>query len=261
MSIYQSTGICKAKIVLIHGMGDQADALPYRLLTNYLVRRGMNVYRSNLPGHGKADGKRMYVKNWNELIAACDEMVKAAAPDGQDLPLFLAGLSLGGLVALSYAIKSPGKIKGVVAVSPALDSSGTSAILKIMIPLLAAILPRIKVATKLDYKNISRNAEAVKEYTGDQYWQTQTTPIFAGAVLKGIKETQLHASSFSLPIYILQGLGDKIVPVKGGTDFFDRLNVKDKELKQYPDMYHNLFIEPENETVFADISRWLEERV
>lgn len=261
MNIYPATGIGKAKIVLIHGMGDHADALPYRFLTDHLVKVGMNVYSSDLPGHGKTDGKRMYVKNWDRLIDACDEMVKAAAKDGEDLPLFLAGLSLGGLVALNYAIRFPGNIKGVVAASPALDSSGTSAILKMMVPLLATILPGIKVDTKFDYANISRNAEAVKEYTEDQYWQTKTTPRFAAAVLKGIKETQKQVSSLRIPVFILQGLSDKIVPVKGGTDFYHRLDVKDKQLKQYPGMYHNLFIEPGNETVFADISHWIEERI
>lgn len=246
-----------ARLILIHGMGDHSRALPYNLFSEYFLNRGFEIYRFDLPGHGELMAKKMYVKNWEDLYRSCDPAVSAAAANNDGIPVFITGLSLGGLIALNYAAVFPGKLAGVIAASPALDTGGAPVVLQKILGILSGISPKLQIDLKLNLQNISRDEQAVKQYTGDKYWQTKTTTGFAASVLEGIRHTHRLADSLKLPVLLLQGSADSIVPPAGGKKYYEMLKTKNKKLVEYPGFYHNLFLEPGREQVFADIENWI----
>ena len=78
---------------------------------------GDRVYLRDLPGTGSRNAQAS-----PKTIPAIREAVQAACDD-LPVPLILVGLSLGGMVALDWAIRSPKSIAGVVAIN---SSSGWS---------------------------------------------------------------------------------------------------------------------------------------
>ena len=56
------------------------------------------------------------------------------------------------------------------------------------------------------------------------------------------------------------GGADGIADPVAGKEFFDAATSKDKQHKQYDGLLHELFHEPERETVFRDVVGWLDER-
>jgi lysophospholipase len=58
----------------------------------------------------------------------------------------------------------------------------------------------------------------------------------------------------------MHGSDDRLASVNATQRIFDRLISPDKELVIYPGFYHELFNEPEKQTVFERVSEWLDKR-
>lgn len=61
-----------------------------------------------------------------------------------------------------------------------------------------------------------------------------------------------------LPLLILHGAEDRIVPPSGSAEFFQKAGALDKQRRVYAGAYHNLFLETNRAQVFGDIVTWLE---
>lgn len=255
------TGSPSAHVILVHGLGDHSRSLPYRTLAEFLSAHGCAVYGFDLRGHGQSEGARMVVNAWHDLRCDLHAFVELVQRESSGGSLFLIGLSLGGLLALDYGQQQPDGLAGVVAAAPAVDASGAPGAIKLAIPVLARILPRASIDPGLDLAHISRDAAAAQEYTGDPLFQTRTTPRLAAETLKAMSETRALASRLALPVLILHGEADTIVPPAGSAAFFQQMPGPDKERLTYPGAYHNLFIELNRNQVFADIAHWLEQRL
>lgn len=248
----------RGHVVVLHGMGEHGSSLPHRNLAGHLGAAGFAVYGFDWRGHGRSDGRRMHADSWRDLrndLRAFMDLVQRHAPDG---PLFLVGLSLGGLLALNYALHHPLGLRGVVAVAPAVEASGAPAMVRMIVPMLSRVAPRLSLNPGLDLTRISRDAAAVREYTSDPNFQVRTTSRLAAEVMSAMAETCAHAPAFPLPLLTLHGTADTIVPPAGSERFHELVRVADKERRTYPGAYHNLFIELNRTEVFDDMVRWLE---
>lgn len=252
-----ATGNPQGRVILLHGLGDHSRSLPYRNLAEFLRGRGWATYGYDWRGHGRSDGPRMFTPAWRQLRDDLHRFVGLVQEQTPGGPLFLIGLSLGGLLALNYAGHFPDGLRGVVAAAPAVDASGVPLPVKLVVPLLSRLLPRASLNPGLDLAHIARDAEAVGEYTGDPLFQTTTTPRLAAEVLNAMAETRAQAPLWRLPLLILHGEADTIVLPQGSARFFEQISAAGKERRSYPDAYHNLFIDSNRGQVFVDIAEWL----
>ncbi len=105
-------------VLLIHGYGQNRYAfhLPARSMCNQLARAGFDVYNIDLRGRGrsghlgaaKATGPLDFVRE--DVPTALDEIRRSSG----DVPVFLLGHSLGGVVAYAVAADHPDRVAGVV---------------------------------------------------------------------------------------------------------------------------------------------------
>ena len=58
----EPTTAARAKIILVHGIGDQVDGVPYATAAQSLAARGFQVHRLELRGHGMSGGEKMYIE-------------------------------------------------------------------------------------------------------------------------------------------------------------------------------------------------------
>jgi alpha-beta hydrolase superfamily lysophospholipase len=70
-----------------------------------------------------------------------------------------------------------------------------------------------------------------------------------------------EGSRITLPILIVQGAEDRLVDPKDAQLIFDLIQSKDKQIKLYEGLYHEVFNEPERDMVFADMEEWLNQRI
>jgi len=98
--------------VLLHGMG--SNATPFAPVLARLRRHVRRVVAPDYPGHGfspRARGKLSIDALFDAMTRALDDVL--------DEPAIVVGNSLGGAVALHYALERPARVRGLVLLSPA----------------------------------------------------------------------------------------------------------------------------------------------
>jgi len=109
---------------LLHGFG--ANTFSFREIKQPLSELG-EVIAYDRPGFGFTErptswsGENPYGSIGQDLIL--DELIARFAPNR---PVYLVGHSAGGTLAAQYAVDNPGKVKGLILISPAILSTGGS---------------------------------------------------------------------------------------------------------------------------------------
>lgn len=101
-----------APMVVVHGLGSAAT--PFAPLLTRLLPHASRVTAPELPGHGFSDAPSTSMTPVG-LTDAMGDALDALI----DAPALLCGNSLGGAVALRYALERPEKVRGLVLISPA----------------------------------------------------------------------------------------------------------------------------------------------
>src|SRR5690606_8336478 len=96
-----------AALINLHGLGDHSGL--HARLVEWMVERGIGVYAYDARGNGRSGGQRAYVDRWSDYLDDLGRFVALVRAETGDVPLFLAGTSLGGLVAIDYALTQIGR--------------------------------------------------------------------------------------------------------------------------------------------------------
>jgi carboxylesterase len=102
-----------AAVLVLHGFtGSPWDVRP---LGDSLAQRGFHVHGPRLPGHGTVPEDLLWV-TWRDWGDAAEQALKEL--DGFR-HVFIAGLSMGGLLGLILAARRPERVKGLALLAPA----------------------------------------------------------------------------------------------------------------------------------------------
>jgi alpha-beta hydrolase superfamily lysophospholipase len=255
------SGPPSAKIILVHGFGTHSDSLHFRYLREHLTGAGFAVYGFDLRGFGLSGGRRAYIHHWRDFREDLRWYLSAVERDGTALPLFVLGVSLGGLIAVNYALHNPDGIQGVIAMSPALDTSGVSAWRRILLRALANILPNLALKTGLDVTRLARDQEAQRAFFSDPLLQTKITLRLASETIAAMAETTEMLQHLKPALLVLHGSADVIIPPVAGKRLHSLAGCADKEIRLFDGAFHILSMETNREEVFDCISSWVAERL
>ena len=181
-----------------------------------------------------------------------------------DLPQFLYGHSLGGLLVLTYAIKNKTGLKGVIATGAGLRSQIHDQKMKVMLAkVLGAIAPTRLLPSGLDDTILSRDPEVIRVYESDPLVHDRISLGFGKAGLDATDYAWAHAQEFSVPLLIMHGAADRNTYPHGSADFakLAARDNKDVTLKLWEGMYHEVHNETEKEQVLQFIIDWLDRHV
>lgn len=103
-----------APILLVHGLA--ASLFDWRELLPALASSGYAGYALDLPGHGESDKPARPEAYHIETVFA--QFVRWVDQLGLDSPAVLVGHSLGGYLAMQFALRFPEQTRGLVLVSP-----------------------------------------------------------------------------------------------------------------------------------------------
>ncbi|MBD0842726.1 MULTISPECIES: alpha/beta hydrolase [unclassified Streptomyces] len=109
-------------VLLCHGFTGSPQSL--RPWAEYLAERGLTVSLPLLPGHGTR-WEDMQLTGWQDWYAEVDRELRALRE--RCTRVFVAGLSMGGALALRLAAKHGGAVDGVVVVNPGNKVHGLAA--------------------------------------------------------------------------------------------------------------------------------------
>lgn len=256
---WRAAGPTRAILINVHGLGDHSGLYP--ALVEHFTARGIAVYAPDLRGNGRSPGQRAYVERWNEFREDLECFVAVVRQEEPDRPIFLLGNSLGGLIVLDYVLHRPAGIRGVIAASPPLGRLGVPAPLLAIGRVLSRVWPRFSLRTGMDLSGLARDPVVVRTLLADPLFHRVGTARLSTEVVAAIARVQAGAPRFPLPLLVLHGSADRMVPPDGSRAFVARVAHPDKELREYAGAFHVLFADLDRERVLTDVERWIAARL
>ncbi|MEV1121300.1 alpha/beta fold hydrolase [Actinosynnema sp. NPDC049800] len=222
--------------VLVHGYGEHSGR--YAHVAEALVDAGALVVASDLVGHGRSDGERAVIDDYDGVVADLGATVSSAA---SDLPTVLVGHAEGGLVAARYAQSNP--LAALVLSAPVLGTwEGLDR------------LGSDDTGAPLDPELLSRDPEVGKRYASDPLvWHGPYRRESLEALERALDEVNYGPSLEQLPTLWLHGDADEWVPAADTRTGTDRLRGLLFEERVYPGARHEVFNEVNSDEVLADV--------
>ncbi len=247
----------QAVVLLVHGLGEHSGR--YAHVAEALVGAGLAVHALDHRGHGRSDGKRAFVRSYDEL--ADDLMMFRRHVEAQHpgRPLIVLGHSMGGNLAVDHVIEHQDGVAGLVLSGPALKIGDDFSPVQLRIfKLLGKVAPGLK-PQGLDAEAISRDPDVVAAYRADPLVYTGKIPAGIGAALISRMETfPDRYARLRLPILIMHGTADRLTDVGGSRALAATATEADVTAHYYEGLYHEVFNEPERERVIADLLAWVD---
>jgi alpha-beta hydrolase superfamily lysophospholipase len=250
----------KAVLLVVHGLAEHIGR--YKNLVNYFVPHGYAIYGFDLRGHGKSQGLKGYVEHFSYYLDDLKTFFDMVRRENAGKKIFMVGHSMGGLIATVYAIEHQNDLPGLVVSAQLLKvgasiSPATIAMAKV----LSVIVPKMGVAV-LDASTISRDKAVVDAYVSDPLvYRGKTTARLGVELINTQQKLPDQLPKITLPILIMYGSEDKLCDPEGSKMLYEKVGSKDKTLKVYNGLYHEIFNEPEHEKVMADMEAWLSTRI
>ncbi|MEZ5680134.1 MAG: alpha/beta hydrolase [Erythrobacter sp.] len=248
-------------IVLLHG--SNADLLTWQQWAERL-RSDYRVIRFDQRGHGLTGPAP---DDDYALDAFIDDVDKVA--DALGVGTFtLAGNSMGGAIAMGYAIANPDRLDALVLVDAGgapIERKGsgnlafTLASKPVVGDLMSQLLPRSLVAKSLS-QSVSNQA-VVTDAAIDRYWEMARYPGTRAATRKRFATPRRSfavedVEAMQVPTLVMWGEEDALIPYEAAGWYVKHLPVA--TLANYPGIGHIPMEEAPDETV-NDLRRWLTE--
>lgn len=262
MQGWEPEGKPKAIVCLIHGLGEHTGR--YVHVGKALNDAGYALFGFDLRGHGQSGGLRGHFPSLDVVMQDIQQFVGFQKQNHPGLPIFLYGHSLGGLLALAYALQHPDGLKGVIVTGAGLRTALQEQKVKIaMAQILGSLTPSFVIPSGLDATAISRDKAVVDAYIKDPLVHDRTSLGLGKSALTAINLCFARAKEFKPSLLIMHGKADKLTYPSGSEDFARLAGEtnKDVTLKLWDGMYHEIHNEPEKAEVFKVMIDWMGKRL
>ena len=245
----------KGVITIAHGYGEHVGR--YQHVAARLNEAGYTVYGLDHQGHGRSAGKRgrlairPAVEDLDQLIVTVS---RARHPE---LPQFLLGHSMGGAIALRYAITHQDRLTGLAVSAPLAAVNGGPALLAVG-KALGVLFPAAPVS-RVDPRLVSKDNEVVKAYIADPLNHHGPVPArVAREFILNVGTLEAEVRRITLPTLLMWGTADRLCPPSGSEMVAANIGSADLTVKSYEGLFHEILNEPERERVLDDLVGWLD---
>ncbi len=235
-------------VLLAHGYGEHIGR--YEHVADAFVANGAVVYGVDHVGHGRSDGERVLITDFERVVDDLHEVDRRARLEHPALPVVLVGHSMGGLIAARYAQRYTDTLTAVVLSGPLVGEWWAVG------QLLA--LPELP-DVPLDATTLSRDPAVGERYAADPLvWHGPFKRPTLEAIERALAAVEAGPSLGSLPLLWAHGEDDQLVPVAGTRRGIDRLGGEHLVERIYPEARHEIFNEIDADQVLADVTGFID---
>jgi alpha-beta hydrolase superfamily lysophospholipase len=248
-------------MIVIHGLGDHGGR--YESLGEHLIGQGWSLFAFDLPGHGLSPGARGRVDSFNGLLAdivCARESVRLRFPNS---PQVLLGHSMGGNLAINYAIRQhqlqPGaeSLPGLILCAPMLLPPTPPPRPHIFAAWLTGhLLPWVRVNRPVDVGALTGDAAQAHAIENDPLMHSQITMYLATQLLAQGRWALDHARDIDTPMLVMYGEQDELIDRSACEHLQLRIGSAAK-LVRWPQRRHGLFHDQGKEEVMESVTDWL----
>lgn len=247
----------KAICLIVHGLAEHSGR--YDGLAQILVERHLSVWAVDHIGHGRSDGRRGDCCGLETFVEGLKTLADCARMQAPNLPQIVIGHSLGGLVALTYAVQFPNRLKAVAVSSPALKLAVEPGFLKrAFVTAMAYLIPTFPIPNGVRPNDLSHDPTVVEAYQNDPLIFRTLTARCALALDRAINRVWKLANRLVVPCLILQAGKDRICDPSAAERFAHLIQNAPVTFRRYDRAYHELFNETDRNRVIFDLCTWIE---
>src|SRR4051812_2525893 len=200
-------------LLLCHGLGEHAGR--YGNVVDAVLPDAWAVYGLDLRGHGLSGGRRAHVERYADLLDDVDVFRRTVVDRHPDLPVVLLGHSMGGQIALAYALDHQDDLRGLALSAPALASNAVPRAAVVVLRQLAKVVPVARPAG-IDLTKISKDPAVVAAYRSDPLVYTGNPTLGLAARLYAQFDTlPERARALRLPLLLQHGTADELTDPAG----------------------------------------------
>ena len=194
-------------IVFIHGAGGN-----HKLWYNQLM--GLNedfcIVVPDLPGHGKSEGKA------SSTIEGYTMFINKLLENTEKNNVYLAGHSMGGAIAMDFALKFPHKIKGLIVI-------GTAARLKVAHQILDTFKDGKHFFKLIKWFYRKNPSQILLDYAKKDMLSTDTKVWYADFTACNNFDITGNLTDINLPTLVIGAKEDMLTPLKLSKSLVDNL--------------------------------------
>ena len=250
------------RIVILAIHGGMAHAGDFCVPANYFKQHGVATLSLDMVGH--ASGKRVDIPSFDQFLVDTElllQWIKARYPD---LPIFIMGHSMGGLIAAHLALgrfANDTQIKGYVLSSPYFfNAIPVPKVLEKFSGFWAKLFPTAKVPVKSFSHVLTHDAQIAERIVQDQasgIRGTEPSFRFANALMQAQKALPKDFSLWPSPVFAAIAGQDFLADSSAGQQLLASVPEHLRKVEVYPDNYHENFNELNRDEIFATIWHWM----
>jgi alpha-beta hydrolase superfamily lysophospholipase len=232
--------------VIAHGYGEHIGR--YDHVAAALANHGAAVYGLDHLGHGKSDGERALIPDFDPVVDDLHLLIEHGLAEHPGAPVALIGHSMGGLIATRYAQRHGDLLTALVLSAPLIGNPGNGALLAL------EHLPEIPI----DPAVLSRDESVQQAYGTDPLvyhggLRRPTLAAMAGALL----DAALDSHRIRGPVLWQHGQADELVPLAGSARLIELLDNAEVTVRHYPHARHEIFNEINRDEILEDTARYI----
>lgn len=263
-------------LIHIHGLcsnfqNDTYTMNDFKNRVNFLSKISILSYGLEFEGHGKSEGIKGYIYEFDRLVANFDTLYNFIKYKYQNIPIFVLAESMGAVVLIKSLILIKNyNLNGIILLSPyfkVCDNLMPSETKKNLVLRLSYMFPKKKLAG-CDNMNLGcSNKKYVLLSSLNKY-------RYEGKfMLSTIREIYLNsifvnenADKIYTPILAIHNKNDKVTCYKGTINFMNNIKSKDKDIFLLDNGNHTLLV-PLNDNdyyptvVMSKITNWINKRI
>jgi len=257
----------KARLLVLHGMG--SAACDFSILGENLAPLGIGVIAPNLRGNGLDPDVRRRGHSMDLIQLRRDFTDWMDALPVSEWPLFLAGESMGGLLAMVFLSdpKIASRFRGCILLCPVFELARNNHPWIVSCARLAArLFPRLVIPPSLFVTGKSSALPLTRDPEYQEYLRAAPHRIGSYTIqfTMGISELMAEAGKSArhlyLPLLHLVAGNDVFIRPDQAKIWFDQVASQDKTLRVFPEASHLLLHDWDSAEVLETIGQWLLER-
>jgi acylglycerol lipase len=240
-----------ANVFIVHGLGEHSGR--YVHVGRTFAEAGFRAVAFDLRGHGRSDGKPVFIRRYEELASDVDCVVSHL----KGSRAFLFGHSFGAQLVLWTVQHLQLELKGLIASSAWLALAYAPPRWQLIVAKkLNRRIPGLRFPTGIDGEKLSHDQTQLDSLEDlDLLHRFVTIRMYLEAVRAATEI--LRAPVIKFPILMVHGDEDEVTSREAAENFFNGLQAPSKTFKVYPGLRHELHNETDRTKVLADYVEWM----
>ena len=245
---WDAQGSPRRIVQIVHGYAEHGGR--YAHVARALTARGAVVYADDHLGHGRSEGERALITDFEHVVEDLHTVSEIARAGHPGIPLILVGHSMGGLLSGRFAQRWPTEVAGVAFCGAVIgDWQWARDVLT------EPELPHIP----FDPLALSRDPAVGAAYAEDPL-------VYHGQYKRGLLEAEVVAldafqrdiSGLAMPVLFLHGTDDPFVPSSRSLQAVRDMPTEDVTVHLIDGGRHEVFNEINRDEVIGYLTEWVD---